>query len=104
MSWIKATFSGLGAAILAFLAFLAVSSAKRHKNEADKWKARAEAEKQSDVEDSAKKANQSLSQAKLHNAKASEAKERARVKIDQIAKKDPDMASIVSGWRSGRLN
>jgi len=103
MNWIKANLKAFLAAIAAFLAFMAVASAASSKAKAEKWAKIAEDEKAKDVADSVGKANAALTQAKLHNAKAAEAKEKAKAKIDVIAAKDPAMADIVNGWKKARL-
>lgn len=103
MNWIK----GIGGAILAagamFLAVMAVASASRQKGLSEKWQKTAVDEKEKNVSDSVKKANQALTQAKLANNRASEAKENARKKLDAIGRKDPELAAVVSGWKSSRL-
>jgi len=103
MKWL----TGIGGAILAagamFLAAMAVASAVREKRLSEKWQKTAVAEKEKNVSDSVKKANQALSQAKLANARAKEKKEQARKKLDAIAAKDPEMKSVISGWKSSRL-
>ena len=89
--------------MLAALAVFAIASATRQQGIADKWKKTAVDEKEKNVSDSVKKANQALTQAKLANNRASEAKETARKKLDAIGKKDPELAAVVSGWKSSRL-
>ena len=103
MNWLKTVWAASGTAILAALAVFAVVSAKNHKATAEKWQGKAVDEKEKNVSDSVNKAKAALSQAKLHNAKAGEAKEKARKKLDAIGKKDPELASVVSGWNSSRL-
>lgn len=103
MKRLKSFGTAIWIGVLGFLAAMSVAAAKRQASSAEKWKQKALDEKSKDVEDSVKKANQALTQAKLANAKAGEAKEKAREKIDAIGKKDADMASIVSGWKSSRL-
>jgi len=103
MNWLKGAGGAILAAIGFFFAAMAVSNARRQKDSADKWKERAVADAESDVYDNITSAKAALSQAKLHDAKAREAAEKARVRLDNIGKRDDDMASIVSGWRSSRV-
>ena len=103
MTWLK----GMGGAILAagamFLAAMAVASAKRQHNSAQKWKDHAVEAAEADVANNLGSAKAALTQAKLHDARAKEAKERARVRLDNIGKRDDDISTIVSGWRSSRI-
>ena len=103
MTFLKTSWAALSTALLAALAVFAVASAVRQKGIANKWQKTAVDEKEKNVSDSIKKANQALSQAKLANNRASEAKENARRKLDAIGKKDPELAAVVSGWKSSRL-
>jgi len=103
MKWLK----GMGGAILAagamFLAAMAIASAKRQKDSADKWKNQAVTDAEADVTGNIVTAKAALSQAKLHDQKARDAKEKARKRLDNIGKRDETMAGVVSGWRSSRV-
>lgn len=103
MDWLKANWTSFLVAIGMFFAAMAVAKAGREKASANKWKERAVADAEADVEENIVSAKAALSQAKLHDAKAREAKEKARKRLDKIGERDEDMATIVSGWRSARL-
>jgi len=103
MNWLKGLVSSIWIGILAVGMALAALSAARSQAEADKWRKTAVDEKEKDVFDSVHKASQALTQAKLANNRAREAKENARKKLDVIGKKDPQLAAVVSGWKSSRL-
>ena len=97
MNWIKNTSSALIAAGLAFLAFMAVNKARSHKITAKKWQDKAVESGNADVKEGVESASAALGQAKLHAAKAKEAKAQGKAKLDKIP--DQDMAALVSGWR-----
>jgi len=103
MNWLKGAGGAVLTAILAFLAAMAVADARRQKAAAQKWKDKAVNDAEADVEGHIVSAKASLSQAKLHGAKAKAAEEKARKKLDSIGKQNDDMATIVSGWRSSRV-
>lgn len=103
MNWLKGLGSSIWIGILAVGLALAAMSAARSKAEVAKWQRTAVDEKEKDVADSVGKAKAALSQAKLANNRAREAKENARRKLDVIGKKDPELAAVVSGWKSSRL-
>ena len=104
MRWLKGMGGSILAAVAMFLAAMAVASAVRQKGLANKWQQTAVDEKEKDVADSIGKAKAALSQAKLANSRAHEAKENARKKLDAIGRKDPELAAVVSGWRTSRIN
>ncbi len=81
---------------------MAAASAGRHKAEAKKWKDRAVADTETGVADDIQTAKAALSQAKLHEARAREAKQRTEDKLDKINAKNPTMADITSSWRKPR--
>lgn len=99
LTWIKSLGSGLIVAVLGLLAFMAAAKMSRHKATAKEWKDRAVAEAESDVQEDVDKAKASLSQAKLHDARAKEAKKKTKARLDAIGKRDENMADIVSSWR-----
>ncbi len=103
MNWLKGLGSSIWIGILAVGMALAAASAVRSKAEANKWQRTAVDEKEKDVSDSVGKAKAALTQAKLANNRAKEAKENARKKLDVIGKKDPELARVVSGWKSSRI-
>lgn len=96
IDWLKSTWGAIVAAALALLAFMAVSKASRHQKVAEKWQQKADDQANSDTEDSVVKANQALSQAKLHEARAQETKAKAEERLSGI--KDESIRDLVSGW------
>ena len=97
--WLGTLGSGLVVALLALLAFLAAARAGREKATARTWKERAVAEAESDVQEEVDNAKASLSQAKLHDARAKEAGKKTKARLDQIGKHDESMADLVGSWR-----
>jgi hypothetical protein len=85
--------------LLALLAFLAAARAGREKATAQAWKDRAVADAESDVQEEVDRANASLSQAKLHEARAKEARKKTKARLNQIGARDENMADIVGAWR-----
>ena len=88
-------------AVAAFLAAMAAASAQRHKKDAEKWKQKHLEERASDVAGSTAKANQHLSQAKLHEAKADEIDEKAAKQLDKVG--SLGMSDILNNWSDDRL-
>ena len=99
LTWIKSLGSGLIVAVLGLLACMAAAKAGREKASARTWKERAVLEAESDVQEEVDRVKASLSQAKLHDARAKEAKKKTKARLDAIGKRDENMADIVSGWR-----
>ena len=89
-------------AVLAFVAVVAAMSASRHKDSARKWQERAVRDAENDVQHGTDTARAALTQAKLHAAKAKDAEEQTRKKLDEINKHDPTMADITSRWHKPR--
>lgn len=81
---------------MAFLAFMAVSSASRQQKTAEKWRQKADDQAASDVVDNIGKARELLKKAETHEEKAKAAKVKADQKLSSI--KDEDHRSIISGW------
>jgi len=100
MTWIKASWTALSAALLAALAIFAVASAQRHKKTAKKWQDKAVAVEEGKVVKGIEKAEQASTQAALHEAKAESIKAKAEARITQIGEKDEDVADILNRWRS----
>ena len=98
MNWLKGLGISIKVAALAFLAVLAVMAAKRHKDNARKWKLTALDVKNKDVETGTMTAKAANSQAKLHNAKAKEIKKKAEARITQMGEKDEDVSDILARW------
>jgi hypothetical protein len=99
MQRIKQIGTGIGIAVLAFLAAMAAAKARQEKQRANEWAEQAEADAQADVVEGTDKAKAALSQAKLHEAKADEAKKAARARLDSIGERDEDVADVVHRWR-----
>ena len=98
MTFLKKLGSSFWIGLLAVAAAFAAISAAQSKAEAAKGKQRADDEKEADIQAGTRKAQQHLTQAKLHENKAAQAKETATKRIDAIAKKDESLESIIDGW------
>ena len=98
MNWIRGLGSSVWIGILGFLAAMAAASAIRSGAEAKKWQQKADDEKEADVQAGSRKAQQHLTQAKLAENKAAQAKQKATERIDQIGKKNETLAEVVAGW------
>jgi hypothetical protein len=103
MTFLKTTWSALSVGVLAMLAVIAIAAAKRQKANAEKWQGKAVDAELGNVEKGVGSAKAHLTQAKLANARAGEAKTKAREKLDAIGKKDPELAAVISGWKSARI-
>lgn len=99
MNWFKTLRSGLVVAFLGFAAFMLAARVSREKASAQKWKDQAVADAEGEVEDAVVTAKAALSQAKLHDARAKEAAEKTKARLDKIGEQDASMADIVSSWR-----
>jgi len=99
MSWFKNVGSGLVVAVLGFLAFMLAAKVSREKASAQKWKNRAVAEAEGDVEDGIDKAKAALSKANDHHRRARDTVKRTKARLNQIGERDESMADIVSSWR-----
>ena len=98
MNVLKKFSSAIWVAILGGLAAWAAISAQQQKATAEKWKKRADDEKEADVQAGTRKAEQALTQAKLHESKAEQAKQAAIARVDALGRKDETLAEIVSDW------
>lgn len=104
MGFLRTSWKAIVGAFLAFLAIFAAASAARHKKTADKWRTQSEKDAMADVGNATQAAKAALSQAKLHDAKAKEAKRKARDKLDRLGEQDEEMADTLSRWkRSNRM-
>jgi len=99
MSWLKSAGSALVVAVLGFMAFMLAAKVSREKASAKKWKNRAVAEAESDVDEGLDKAKAALGRANDHDARAREAVKRTKARLNQIGERDASMADIVSSWR-----
>ena len=100
MNWLNKLGTSFWVGLLAVGAAFAAISAAQANAEATKWKKRAEDEKEADVQAGTRKAQQSLTQAKLHESKAAQAKETATKRIDALGRRDETLSEIVSGWHN----
>ena len=104
MGFLKTSKAALIGALSIIAAIFAAASAARHKKTAEKWRQSGEVEKIKDVKDGVQKAEAHFSQAKLHDAKAEEAKLKARDKLDRLGEQDEELADTVERWkRSNRM-
>lgn len=99
VGFLKTSWGALVASVLAFLAFMAAASASRHKASAKKWQDISDDQAGRDTEDSIREAKQALSQAKLHEQRAEQAKLKARDKLDAIASKEESFAEVQERWK-----
>lgn len=99
MGFLKTSWKAIVGALLAFLAILASASAARHKKTADKWRHTAAKAEIDDLQNGAVKAKAALSQAKLHDERAHEAKIKARSKLDRLGEQDEELADTLSRWK-----
>jgi len=100
MNWLKGLGSAFCIGILGFAAAWAALSAVKSQAEADKWKKRADDEKEADVQAGTRKAQQHLTQAKLHESKAAQAKAIATKRIDAIGRSNETLSDVVSDWNA----
>lgn len=95
LDWFKQFGTAIAGAALAFLAFMAVSKAQRHRKQAQAW----ENEAQDAVDNKLDHAEAALTQAKKHQAEADRIKLKAEARINEAANRDDDMADILDRWR-----
>ncbi len=100
MTFLKKLGSSFWIGLLAVAAAFAAISAAQSKAEAAKGKQRADDEKEADIQAGTRKAQQHLTQAKLHENKAAQAKETATKRIDAIGRSNETLSDVVSGWSS----
>ena len=103
IDWLKGIANATWIGLLAFVAAFYVVKAKRAEGTNRKLRKEAEGLAQTEVEENIVAAEVALDKAKVANLDAKIAKEKARKKLDAIGETDPDIATIVSGWRSSRL-
>jgi len=104
MTWLKTTSGAILAAIGMFLIAMSVANSRRQSQSAKKWKKLAVDGAEADVKNNLGSAAAALSQAKLFDARAKQAKEAAKKRLDKIGERDEDMGTIISGWsKSKRL-
>jgi len=99
MTWLKATWTALGTALLAALAVFAVANARAQKSNARKWQEKATDIEAGNVVKGVETAAAALTQAKLHESKAAAARATAEARITAIGENNEDMADIIDRWR-----
>jgi uncharacterized protein HemX len=99
IKWLKSIGTALAAAAIAFVAFRAAQQVGGHKQQARKWQDKANQLAIEDRDDALDQANAALSQAKLEDARAEEAKATGLAKLDKLGAKDESVADIVDSWR-----
>lgn len=99
IKWLSGLGSALAAAAIAFLAFMAINQRTGYKRTANKWRQRAEDELVSGRDDALERAKSARRQAGQHERLADEARGKAEKRIDELGKKNEDVADIVSRWR-----
>jgi len=98
MNWLKGFGISVKVAIGALLMALAVMSAKRHKDSADKWRNNAVEIVNGFVIKGVQTASAANTQAKIHDEKAKQIKAKAEARITQMGDKHEDVADILSRW------
>lgn len=98
MQWLKGLGISVKVAVTALLMAMAVMAAKRHKDNADKWRNTAVEIENGYVVKGIETAAAASSQAKLHDERATAIKEKAEACITQMADKDEDVADILDRW------
>ena len=98
MNWIKSLGSAVWIGILGFLAAMALAAAKRQKNIADQWKDRALDIELGNVVKGTETAQAASSQAKIYDARAKQIKKKAEARIDQMAKQNQSIESLIDKW------
>ena len=100
MTWLKTTWSAISVALLAALAVFAAASVQRQKTNARKWQETAVDIESGKLKEATITAEAANTKAKLHDAKANEAKAKAESRIDQIGKKNEEISDILDRWKS----
>ena len=100
MNFLKRIGSSIWVALGAFAVAWAAVAATQRKAQAEKWQERAAEEQAKDVADAVERANQAMSQAKLHKAEAKRIADKAEQRINRMTN-DETMADIVDRWRAG---
>ena len=97
-AWFQGAWKAIGAGLLAVLAVMAVNAARREKKKAEKWQEKAVSIEEGTVTDSLETANAASTQAKLHEQRARDRKEKAEARLNQIGEVDEDVADILDRW------
>ena len=99
MTWIKGLSSAVWTGILMFLAAMALAAAKRQKDIADQWKDKAIDIELGNVVKGTQTAQAASSQAKIYDARAKQIKKKAKARIDQMAKQNKSIESLIDKWK-----
>lgn len=100
MNWLKGLGISVKVAITALLMAMAVMAAKRHKDNADKWRNAAVEIENGYVIKGIDTASAANSQAMLHDDKATQIKEKAEARAKQMGGQDEDVSSILDQFRA----
>jgi len=98
MNWLRGLGISLKVAIGALLMTLAIMSARRAKDTADKWRNNAVEIENGYVIKGVETASAANTQAKIHDNKAKQIKAKAEARITEMAGKDEDVADILDRW------
>ena len=98
MNWLKGLGISVKVAVTALLMAMAVMAAKRHKDNADKWRNKAVEIENGYVIKGVETASAASTQAKIHDNKAKDIKKKAEAKITQMGDKHEDVADILKRW------
>jgi len=100
---IKGAGIAIWVAVLAALAFYAATRAASEKRSRDKWMGQAKEHSEAHLIESIHEAEHALDRAHVHRKRAQAAATKTEKRLDAIARKDNEMADIVSRWNAGRL-
>jgi len=100
MSWLKGLGISVKVAVGALLMALAVMAAKRHKDQADKWRNNAVEIENGYVVKGIATAAAANTQAKIHDEKAKQIKVKAEAHAKNMGGKDEDISSILDQFRA----
>ena len=100
MNWLRGLGISVKVAIGALLMVLAIMSAKRHKDSADKWRNNAVEIENGFVVKGIETAAQANTQAKKHDTLAHEINKKAKAHAEKMGGKNEDVADILDQFRS----
>lgn len=100
MTWLKTSAHALAAALGIFLAIFAAASVQKQRSTAKKWQDKAADIEERNVTEGTMTAEAANTQAKLHEAKAEQARAKAEARITAIGERNEDIADILTRWHS----
>jgi len=100
MQWLKGLGISVKVAVTALLMAMAVMAAKRHKDNADKWRNKAVEIENGYVVKGVETASAASTQAKVHDNKAHEINKKAKAHAVSMGGKDEDINSILDQFRA----